>query len=378
MSRSKAGPHSGPHSGDTPGSLSGELDPQTLELSAADAMLAELAGAEDARIYVYRAPTVEDKEQTDEFLARFQASELGDIGALLELLRDKFGGGKFKLRANRSGRWIGAARTVRVIKPPVPAVSTSPTEKPAGDAIEGALKTIGSIIGVVAGAVTPIVTALAGRPAPAPVQGLSVSDAVALAKLTDKGNPVELLRSLIDVRDLLREREKEDSIPTGANWLDIVNNLIGQLGPALRAPTSAPPMPAAVHPPMPVPLPAGQAAVNPEPTATAPPPASAARVVQHPQADPVRALIQFCLDGARVDSDPAAYAVIVADRIGHEAVKQLLAQPDPVAVLIAAVPEAAQFREWIAEMIVALREGLITEQATEDSEHAAHGDSAAS
>jgi hypothetical protein len=327
------GPQTGAHSGAQSGEESADL-------------LSDLANIEGGVVVVYRMPAAEDREQTPEYVGKWEASTFATLEALQDFLRDQLGGGKFQVRGrNNKGQWIGSARVIRVAKTAAPAAVPGQVQQPQApqrDYVDVGIK--------LTAALTPLLTAIITRPAPAPVQGLALADALALMDRNKGPTIQEQIGMLAQVKEAFAGEGGGDAKPAGSPLLGVLDGIIKAIpsvmggGPAAQAAAAAAARAAQGQPPPQALPPAAQSAPAPQ----------AAPAPNVPQE--LHYLAAAIVRAAEADSDPGSYAVLIADSIGYDAVAQLLAQPDPVAVLLTMFPAAEPHREWLGELVDQLRE----------------------
>lgn len=303
-------------------------------------LLGEISADADVRISVYREP--DTGQGGAAFLFTVEAGDFQEFSDLLAHIKAHPDGGPglYSLRAKKGTRFMGAPR-VRIggrrIEPPAaPAIATPPpVENKHTDFLER------------------MVLALIAKPA-APSGGSSLGEIAQVFQMLNENrtpppDPVDQLKKAFELKKLIApEREPDDDVDdkTGRTMWDAIYSGIDTLGKAVAA--SPPPAPPAVHP-------------NPAPAAIAPPPPRPAPPAGGNQSQALRLMFGILLQGAKMDSEPEAYAVLVLDQLGPQA-PALLGHPNALATLEQFEPRIGQYREWFGQVIEAARELLKPEE----------------
>ncbi len=314
-------------------------------------LMAELTdGGGEVLISVWR----NDKNSKPEYLFKCEADDVS-----LDELRDKWGGGSFRLYVSRNGQRVRNIG-VSVGKPPAAAVVAQPAPDLAAVIREGFAKqaeamaarapasifsgaNLPETITAAAAALTAIGGLLRGLmpPPPAPVQ----SDSRAESRAVDM-----LLKGIELAKELKGDSNDDDS------------GLAGLLKTALQSPVIAQALAAAAQgarpPQQPMRQPAApQALPQPQPQPAAPPVPSPAAAADAQGADAMVShyVGQLCAL-ADADADPGVYAVVIIDNVPDAVLRSLLAAADPVAELEARHPEITPRRDWFIDLMRELRE----------------------
>ncbi|HYC63301.1 MAG TPA: hypothetical protein VEC14_01110 [Reyranellaceae bacterium] len=300
--------------------------------------LDSLGEGPDLRVRVYRRIS----DGADVFLFWFPVKQY-DGEQLLDVLRDKHGGGTFLLRARRtSGQWVGSARTVHVERRELPAAPAA-AALPADTGMPSMYTMMIDAQRRSDEMLRMVLDSMRQQP-----QQLGFADVIKAAQLMQPGaaqtaaSPLATVKEMLEVQKLLGERGGGDGTP---DWASIIRDLAVPVAQAIAANAAkgGEGAPAALPAPAGAPAPVGAA------PAAQPPQNAAHAALRHLLARLVRA--------AEKDSDPSAYAVVVIDEVGEANAQQLLDQV-PLEVLLQLEPRAVQYREWFEEFIAAAREEL--------------------
>lgn len=331
------------------------------ERDSLSALMGELVGVDDATVTVYRAT----RNQPQAYMFKCSPASFS-----LDDLRDKFGGGEFRVYITRGGEpW----RNRRVIVEQKAGGMPSEIEaKPSAvDALAAVMREgfarqaeimatlarpapssssmfSGMDLPAVITAAAAAITALRPPPAPAPApvadSGRSVDRAMDMLM---KG--IELAQTMgggggggddPSLMALLRDFVKSPMLAQAVS---------STLRPAVAAPSFQPARPVA---PM-----------QSQPAVAAPvvPVAQEETAMVNPLiAHYLGALVGFAAEG----SDPTLYADLILDRLPDETLRGLLdAKPDPVTVLAGINPKVLQHRDWFVELVETIRAALGSDSA---------------
>lgn len=327
--------------------------------SAWSDLLGEMTADADVQISVFAEP--EKGQGGAAFLFKVSASDFPDLSDLLTYIRQHADGGPgvYSLRPKRGTQFIGATR-VRIGGRAPPAATIAPAPLPVPNPTPPAESEFTKFL-------QTLVVTLLGRPAPEASKGAGMSDVIEAAKLLTEGrrerNPISELKELLEVRDLIGGGGREENAGDGESW---VTAAIRTFGPPLVNHAMTPP-------PAPVTM---QAFGTPKPAAIAAP---AAPPPPRPAMPPeLRAMLNQLLRGARNESDPDVYAVILLDTFeGDDAAAAMLGRPDAIDMLCMLEPAAVPFRAWFGAVLTAARELLAEEPAGDLTAPQAPADGAA-
>ena len=314
-------------------------DVEVLDLNSVGDLLDELGETEDTKISIWRAPDRDNPRE--QFLDTVSASGL-TLDDLLVMLRDDHGGGTFIVRGRRGTQFIGGRRTISVVKSRKDPAAAAAAPTPSINMFEmwqASEKRNADLLTAI----------LAGNKGSA----LGFSDVLSAAKILSghnaaPPNTLGQLKELLEIKDLLAgDAPRAASSEGGPSWLEIAKTAAEFLSKAAsQAPAAAPgAAPAAIEAPAP----------------SAPVPASA----------PMLQLLDRLMRGARRDSDPESYAIVVLDEIGDEAAAELLKNDGLLEMFEqlvqlhapASLPMFQEKKTWFSEFIAAAREQLQPEEA---------------
>jgi hypothetical protein len=319
------------------------------ELPAADAlstMLAELAGSSDeSNVTVYR----DGKNQELGYLFKCAPEAFS-----LDDLRDKYGGGRFRLFITRNGTLY--RNRVVIVEPPMqreamPAASVDiaaviregfaaqaealakVVARPLPSLLQGA--NLPEVITAAAGALTALRALFPAPPPPAPAPAVE-----------NESRAVDRFIKAFELARDLQAKGGGAGDDDGGGVMGIVRELIRSpiIGQAMAAAASAPRAAPAV-----VPKPAQPAAVTHQPQPASEP---------EPEADPMAQYVALLCDCADKGADVSLYADLIVDRAPDALLRPLLAQLDPLAELESRYPQITERRAWFNELVDELRRSL--------------------
>lgn len=307
-------------------------------------MMAGLVGANNSRISIYRIV----KNQPPSYVAECDPASFS-----LDDLRDRHGGGEFRLYIMKDGRiW----KNMRVFVEPPPRGSEPPTAvashmgdvlavmrdgfaaqasamrelaaRPAGQSPLSNLD-LPAVITAISGAIVAL------RPPPAPP----------MPPPADTSRAVDMLLQGIQLARELRE----DAAPAD-------NSIGGMLRSFLTSPVVAKAVEAAS-------LPSARQEPQRPALPPAPPQPSAPPQPQQPPTDMFTQYYALLTQKAAAGADPTLYAELILDSVDDDTLNMLLTkQPTPLDALIAEYPPAAPHREWFATLINTLMEAMVPEE----------------
>lgn len=322
--------------------------PQSIPLAEPSAwsdILGEVSADADVRIAVYREP--DTGQGGAAFLFTVEAGDFAELSDLLAHIKAHADGGPglYSLRAKKGTRFMGAPRVRiggrKIEAAPPPPSTTAPAAAPS--------QALGMDF------LEKLVLALIARPQPA-TNGASLGEIAQVfemlnANRTPPPDPVDQLKKAFELKKLIAPEANDDDdgdtdARTGRTMWDALSVGLDALGKAV---TASPP-PAAAPAPAPQP--------NPAPAIAAPRPAPAPAPATGPQLPPaLRILLGMLLQGAKMESEAEAYAVLVLDQLGDQA-PALLANPQALDTLCGLEPRFNAVRPWLSSVIEAARELL--------------------
>lgn len=338
MTRQK--PRHAPRRGaDKPADKRADLIPLD-EFDTGDDLLTELESEEDAAVVIF-------KDENGEAANCFTVGP-ADLSwpQLLDKIRLEYGPGKYWARGRVGSQWRGRKKIlIAAVRNALTPLAAAPAAAPAAPQHDAGTKMVLDMLTKQTEQQTELLKAVLTKGGGG--TGIELKDAIALAQLF-RGETKDPIETLAKSAEFFKQMGMGGGGDHETNMADVVGKLIDNLPhlAALGASSSATPS-------APVP-----AAVTHKPAAPAAV-AGGGKPAQPNMANTVKLL----LNAARKDSDPAAYAVVAIDIAGEAAVKMLLAQPQPMALLQSVAPEVAQHAEWFAEFIDAAREILAAAEA---------------
>lgn len=360
-----------------------EIEPTEAEVdhqSVVNDWIADLGGHSDAAISVYR---MDPRTNKPIFIESFGVSEM-DGPSLFRMLRHDYNGGKFRIQMRADGR-IRKSQTVE-IEPPLKRERQH--DPGAGQLnIAEVIRELRSDRGN--GDQTSLILESI-RESNRAFQTMMVEMMKATAKKDDGPSITELVQAMAAMKQLEPERPQTD--PTElilkgielanslggngaeANMYDVLKGALSQFGGTLnQALGSMPPQQRAMMERSPQRLPAPQQAS--EPSGEAKRPEGEAKTPEGENADAdnaqkarekppemtpeeraVRAqlgdfapYLDWLVELAKQDRDPAVYANVFIDQIGEEQARQLILTPGLLETLAQAVPAVSAHLPWFVE-----------------------------
>jgi hypothetical protein len=305
------------------------------EASPLDLVLADLGASDDARVMVYRV----GNGQALQYVATMRPEEIAGEASLFEMIRQDYGGGVYRVHVrDRSG--LIANRRVEI------AERRERKPEDFGTVLLGAIKEQGAQL-------AEAIKAMAPRPAEQPseeqlLQRLKLyRDVFAPAKggAVDTAELLKLFREGLQLGRSIDTGGGVDPSQMIVEGLRTIRPLLAMAQQPARAVQTNP-------------APGGASPAAPAPAAPTDPTASPSAV-----GSAVRALMGMAIAAAERDSDPELYAHLLLDQFPAAELRQLLAMPDPVALLADFDPRVAQHRDWFADLADALRELLADDDA---------------
>ena len=325
-------------------------------------MMAGLAGADNARITVYRVV----KNQPLAYVCTTTPDAFS-----LDELRDRYNGGEFRLFIVKDGTLWKNRRVF--VEPPQVRASGEPAPSAMAELAavmrEGFAKQAEAMRVVAAHppAAPSVAQLFSGIDIPATITAISA----ALAVLRPPAPPPIPQASESRAMDMfLKGIEIAKELNTGGGGdggglMDVVRDLIKSplLAHAVEAATPKPavqmPQPARLPPPRP-PNPAQNFARE------TPPPA----IPEEPKMNPMISMyLNMLCDRAADNSDTALYAELVLDNMPEDQLMQVLSgEPTPTDALIRLVPRIADHRAWFEEVLGMIAQALVEEDEAQ-SQH---------
>lgn len=332
--RAAAAPAPAPES-ETPATDTPDLPPDSLQ-----AVMAELGGSTSSFITIYRA----ERGQPQAYVYKCSPDEFS-----LDVLRDKYNGGTFRLYISRNGvLW----RNITVsVEPKHSADPTPPSDMAALAASmrEGFAKQAEAMAAALRSIAAP-----PPPPPPSPFAGINIVEAVtAISTLLQVLRPPAAPRSedsvtlLIKGMELAKEMRENAGGDGEVSFLSLAKELIKSplLAQAVTAAQAAPAVPAVSHAKPRPPQPTAPTMQAPTPAHAAPQPATQDIMQLTPY---LGMLCQKAAEG----SDPSLYADLILDSLPFETIEQLASlQPDPYTALVAIHPPMAAHQEWFQQLI---------------------------
>lgn len=269
----------------------------------------------------------------------YRSTDIKTVDSLPEILREKYNGGKFKVLIYRNAK-LYKNRTMVIEAPTVSAGSEKSELKTMIEAMErNNQRLIETLTGKKEMAFDPMATVketiglaagLAGLNRQQP-QGMTAQDMIALITLG-------------------REMSG-DSSGGSAGWMETLSKTLnGPLGEAIAKGFMAPA--GAVAPGVPRPAPPQPV----RPVVQAPGPAPS------PETNLQAGYMKFVIDQLLFYAEGKADVVAIADHVLNitppAMVRDILAQPDPIAALLPAFPRIAEFRPWFEALLNELRAAM--------------------
>lgn len=337
--------------GEQPGAAEEDVPVGPSPVDTLSEMMAGLVGANNSRISIYRIV----KNQPPSYVAECDPASFS-----LDDLRDRHGGGEFRLYIMKDGRiW----KNMRVfVDPPVrdPNAAVTAPASHMGDVLavmrdgfaaqaaamrELATRPVGqsplanldlpAVITAISGAIVAL------RPPPAPIPPAA-----------DASKAIDMFMQGLQMARELRE----DAAPAD-------NSIGGMLRSFLTSPVVAQAVAAAAPAPRPagppaLPRPQGAVPQQPAPQPSQPQPAQPTM----PTADVMTQYYALLCQKAASGADPTLYAELILDSVDDDTLNMLLSkQPTPLDALIAEYPPAAPHRDWFASLIGTLMEAMTDE-----------------
>lgn len=311
-------------------------------------VLSQLADSANSNITVYRA----ERGQKQAYVYQCSPDEFS-----LDVLRDKYNGGTFRLYISKNGAlW---RNMVVVVEPKHAADPTPPTD--AALMMARMQDMMAKQNEAIAAAIRSI--AASAPPPPSPFANLSIPElltavtgliAIVRPPAPPPTDPTGLLVKGIELATALKgDSSGGDSEPTVMGLLrDLIKSPLA--AQAVMAATQAPPQ----VPQRPAPQVSHVKPPQPGPQATVPQPP--AQPAPHPAMPQQAAIMQQYLailcQKASEGSDPALYADLILDSLDYDTINGLLArQPTPVDALIADFPGVAAHRDWFEQLIATIQ-----------------------
>jgi hypothetical protein len=274
----------------------------------------------------------------------------------LEVLRETWGGGRYRIQGNRQDGTWAKQKTVEILAPLKPAATTQPTPlasqplselaqlisavRPQQDS-SGSDKVLQALTAMI-DSQGKLLAGLLSRPAP---EGPKLLDILALIKAgreEEKGIDV-LLKGIALGKDLGGGGSDNPELALAGQGLAVIREIIAKKD---AQPAGDKPAPAL---PKPAPTPAATATA-PTNGATAPPAEDQAMLEK---INWLRAQTATLVFQAQRGRDPELYAAVMLDNlpdyISDEEIQQRMAAPDAVAQLAAIDPRVAQLAPWFEE-----------------------------
>ena len=346
------------------------LSSEETEYQALETVMADLAGAQGAKITVYRL--VKNSPMVFLFDCQPDSFSLND-------LRDRFNGGSFRLYISRDGK-LWKNKTISVEAP----------IKPASDLASGADLVIamregferqGQImrdilmtrpLGPPAAPVTPAVDF------PSLIQSMSqlmgqMRPSVPVAAPSAPAPSMETMLNLV-LKGIEIGREVSSAATDDGGIIGVVRDLIKSpiLEQALRS--AVPSTATAIAPTSPVAL------IDPTTPVAPIAPRPATQPVQTNGADNmntkemwIRAQLHFLVNKAEKDSDPELYAAYIVDNLPLDDVIAFIDRPDALEQMISLNPKVGDYRSWFESLRDEIKILLTPEDDSDIDDENVHG-----
>lgn len=267
------------------------------------------------------------------------------ISGLAEKLRDEFGTGLYEARIFKNGKLSGRKQIEVELPKHAPQMPTDHN----GNALTALVQKQGELLSAALAQLAELkrAPAIIAPPTPNPMTMFEQMGTMmeVMRKMMGPPQPAaDPLAMLSNVMALVRDANSEgkekgmfDIIDSALNS-DLLKTFVQtaqQQAPQAQPPQQAPRL---------------AAPQNQPPPNAAPPVATPV----DPNAQAFAAFLATLVLKAKKNSDPVLWADVVEDTLDPAMLEQLLAQPDPIALLAQYNPEVATHRDWFAQVIEAL------------------------
>lgn len=294
---------------------------------ALGAVLDELGALDDATIMLYR---LAGRGQELEYVATLTPEQVQGEASLLEMIRLEHGGGTYRVHV-RDGAGLIANRRIVI------------AERKGPPAVDGGLSSIvATMLDRQAQQFAELIRTIT------PQRSEGATEEAMLARIKTMADIVRPA-SGTDTKELLTllmqgvtlGKSMQPPADTGAEGL--MASALQAFAPVIAdAAAQRRQVPLRIKPPAPV----RQA----QPAAPTP----AAEAANDPNAE-MRALLSMVIRAAEAEGDPEFYAELIADQVGDDHARTLLAQPDPIGILVTFDARIGERREWFARCLTAMR-----------------------
>lgn len=300
---------------------------------ALGAVLDELGALDDATIMLYR---MAGRGQELEYVATLTPEQVQGEASLLEMIRLEHGGGTYRVHV-RDGAGLIANRRIVI------------AERKGPPAVDGGLSSIvATMLDRQAQQFAELIRSIAPQQ-----RGEADTEAAMLARLKTMADIVRPA-SGTDTKELLTLLMQGVSLgksmqpPADAGAEGLMASALQAFAPVIADAAAQRRTIATANPTRRV-----QPAA-PVRQVQAAPPTPAAEAANDPNAE-MRALLSMVIRAAEAEGDPEFYAELIADQVGDDHARTLLAQPDPIGILSTFDSRVGERREWFTRCLQAMR-----------------------
>lgn len=326
------------------------MNPEGIDdsVAALSNIVADLGGAVDAKVNVYKANKGNREMQ---YVGSYDAPDFS-----LDTLKAEYGGGTYRVHVRSDGRLVAnKLLTIAEPKNPQPVIHSQPVAPQIDPAqllqtMQQGFATLGqSLLEGVARMIPP--------PQPQKTTQEMLQEMMLMKQLISPGevapqkDPFESFQQGMNFARELTPREGD--VGTNEVMLEALKALAPVLGSALQKPAFDPrQMSPGIVPPAPqLSAPTPGSVIRPDQSGVWPQPEPAPQPKGIPEMSlQEKMFFNTIIAAAKADADPATYSALVLDLIGNDQALQLVSLPDWFEQLVAREPRAFAYHEWFAEM----------------------------